>query len=352
MSNFLQSIYKWYENARRNLPWRETSDPYKIWLSEIILQQTRVEQGKKYYLNFVENFPNVEDLARANEDQVLKLWQGLGYYSRARNLHYTAKYISEQLNGKFPAKYSELLKLKGVGPYTAAAIASIAYDLPHPTVDGNVYRVFARYFGIYSPIDSNTGIKEFAALAEELMPQENPGLHNQALMEFGALQCVPKAPDCKACPVAETCYAASKNEVNQLPVKAKQTRQRNRYFYYFLFDFGEFIYMEKRTGNDIWKNLYQLPLVETEVNIPPEEVIEKHVPEILKNCHGEVRRISAQKKHILSHQLIHARVIHISISECEYLNGSYLKVNKKDISNFAVPRLMELFLDDVNFFGN
>lgn len=349
MSDFLQYIYNWYHINHRELPWRETSDPYKIWLSEIILQQTRIDQGTKYYLNFIEKFPTVHNLADANEDDVLKLWQGLGYYSRARNLHFTAKYVSEKLNGKFPKSYNELLKLKGVGPYTAAAIASIAFNLPHPTVDGNIYRVLARIFGVYTPIDSSAGKKEFAELAQELVPENDAGFHNQALMEFGALQCVPKSPDCIVCPVNETCHAYSKNEVARLPVKSKQTKQRTRHFYFFLFEYREFIYLEKRTGNDIWKNLFQFPLVETDKDLVAEEVIEKHLPDYLSECKGEIKNISSPKKHVLSHQIIRARLIRVAVEKQDCVNGRFIKVNKKDIPKFAVPKLIDLFIEDIDF---
>jgi A/G-specific adenine glycosylase len=251
MEYFLQNIYKWYNINKRDLPWRNTSDPYKIWLSEIILQQTRVEQGKKYYLNFVEKYPDVHKLAQANEDEVLKLWQGLGYYSRARNLHVTAKYVSRKLNGKFPNDFAELQQLKGIGNYTAAAIASIAFNLPHAALDGNIYRVLSRYFGIATPINSVAGKQDFTQLANEILNKTNPGMHNQALMEFGALQCTPKSPNCFACPINETCYALIKKHVEKLPVKNKNVKQTTRFFYYYYIDDGKYTFLEKRTKADI-----------------------------------------------------------------------------------------------------
>ena len=298
MDHFTTQIHYWYHQNKRALPWRQTSDPYKIWISEIILQQTKVDQGVKYYYRFLERFPTIKKLAEANEDEVLKIWQGLGYYSRARNLHFTARYINNELNGKFPADFESILQLKGIGPYTAAAIASFAYNLPCPALDGNVYRVLSRYFGIGTPIDSAKGKKEFYRLATELIPASNPGLHNQAMMEFGALQCTPK-PDCSRCPVAETCFVFRNNMVSHLPVIEKKTKQRNRYFDYYLIEKGEFIYLEKRMGNDIWRNLYQFPLVETPDELTEQELIEmKNIP-FLNGCSKNLKKISPVKKHIL-----------------------------------------------------
>ena len=222
MDSFRTNIYDWYRINKRELPWRNTNDPYKIWISEIILQQTRVAQGTDYYLRFIERFPTVTQLATANEEEVLKLWQGLGYYSRARNLHTAAKTILESYGSTFPGNYKDIIHLKGIGPYTAAAISSIAFNLPYPTVDGNVYRVLSRYFGIGTAIDSNAGKKEFGQLAEELLLKKDPGMHNQALMEFGALQCTPKSPLCTECPVASSCFAFENALTEQLPLKEKK----------------------------------------------------------------------------------------------------------------------------------
>lgn len=346
MEHFKRSLYRWYNIYKRDLPWRETNNPYNIWLSEVILQQTRVQQGTTYYLRFREQFPTVYDLANAPEDQVLKLWQGLGYYSRARNLHKTAKLISDKYNGNFPSRYSDIIQLKGIGPYTAAAIASIAFSLPYPAIDGNVYRVLSRYFGIETPIDSTQGKKQFQHIAEELISAENPGMHNQALMEFGALQCVPKSPNCNNCPLAQSCFAFQNNKVTMLPVKTKKTKQRSRYFYYYLLEQGDSIYMEKRTQNDIWQNLYQLPLVEQPRKLSDEELIKSEVPFIMEfkfNLHS----ISKEKKHVLSHQVIHARLVRIEISNDVKIRKPLFKVKTKDISKFAVPRLLELFFEDL-----
>jgi len=347
MELFLQKIHHWYSKNKRSLPWRTTSDPYKIWLSEIVLQQTRVEQGKNYYLKFIERFPDVRSLANAEEDEVLKLWQGLGYYSRARNLHQTAKFVAENLNGKFPANYNELLKLKGIGEYTAAAISSIAFNLPCPTVDGNVYRVLSRYFGIKTAIDSTQGKKEFQELAQLLIPEKNPGSHNQALMEFGALHCTPKSPNCASCPLKENCFAYTKKIVTALPVKQKKSKQKTRFFYYYYIDFGQFTFLEKRIKSDIWRNLYQFPLWETENKLSESEILNLIPPFLNEDCNFNIKNISNTKKHVLSHQVIYARLIHTEIKNSSCLNNGYIKLNKKDISKFAVSRLVDKFIQQL-----
>ncbi len=280
--NFHNILIKWYLQNKRDLPWRKTVDPYQIWLSEIMLQQTRVVQGMPYFFSFIKEFPTVKDLADAREEKVLKLWQGLGYYSRARNLHKTAQYISNDLNGIFPDSYKELLKLKGVGEYTAAAIASFSYNEPVPVVDGNVFRVLARYFDIESDIAVPATKKEFAALAQELMPKDNPALFNQAIMEFGALQCVPKSPECSVCVFNESCAALQKGKVNMLPVKSKKLKVTNRYFNYLILEdvLGNTL-IQKRTQKGIWHNLYEFPLLETESIVGFNEVSKKEKEEIL-----------------------------------------------------------------------
>jgi len=263
--SFTNFLFKWYLQNKRDLPWRKTQNPYYIWLSEIMLQQTRVAQGTPYFLTFQTSFPTVFDLANANEEQVLKLWQGLGYYSRARNLHKTAQYVASELAGVFPDNYSDLLKLKGIGEYTAAAIASFSYNEAVPVVDGNVFRVLSRYFDIETDISAASAKKEFAALAFELMPKDNPALFNQAIMEFGALQCVPKSPDCGICVFNESCAALQKKKVDQLPVKSKKLKVRNRFFNYVIVsDEKENTIIQKRTAEGIWHNLYEFPLIETE----------------------------------------------------------------------------------------
>jgi A/G-specific adenine glycosylase len=262
---FYNSLTAWYLQNKRDLPWRNTTDAYHIWLSEIMLQQTRVAQGLPYFLNFIDKFPTVFDLANATEEIVLKNWQGLGYYSRARNLHTTAKYIAFDCNGKFPNTFEELVKLKGVGTYTAAAIASFSFNEVVPVVDGNVYRVLARYFDIETDIASNLAQKKFFELASELISKKNPALFNQAIMEFGALQCVPKSPNCNICVLNSSCAALQKKKVDQLPVKLKKTKVTKRYLNYIVVaDENENTLINKRTEKGIWHNLYEFPLIESE----------------------------------------------------------------------------------------
>lgn len=261
--NFSNAIENWYKEYKRELPWRDSADPYVIWISEIILQQTRVVQGYDYFVRFMKRFPDVATLAEADEDEVMKYWQGLGYYSRARNLHAAAK----SMNGVFPKTYPEVRALKGVGEYTAAAICSFAYNMPYAVVDGNVYRVLSRYLGIDTPIDSTEGKKLFAAVADELLDRKNPALYNQAIMDFGAIQCSPQTPNCMFCPLADSCAALAKGTVAELPVKQHKIKTTNRYFNYIYVRMGVHTFINKRTGNDIWRNLFELPLIETPVAI-------------------------------------------------------------------------------------
>src|SRR5690554_5706333 len=273
---FSQKLISWYSEHKRELPWRNTKDPYKIWLSEVILQQTRVAQGLPYYENFINTFPTVFDLAKADEQQVLKIWQGLGYYSRARNLHHTAQYISENLNGIFPDNYKDLLKLKGVGSYTAAAIASFSNDEAVAVLDGNVYRVLSRYFGIETDISSSKAKKEFQELANEVLDQKQPSLFNQAIMEFGALQCVPKNPNCEVCVLNDSCFALKEKKVDKLPVKLKKTKVTQRFLNYLVFlDENKNSIINKRTQNGIWKNLYEFPLLEVTEKTDLEVITQK-----------------------------------------------------------------------------
>ncbi len=345
MDSFSQEIYKWFNSNKRDLPWRKTSDPYKIWISEIILQQTRVAQGTNYYNRFIEKFPNVFDLAKSSEDNVLKLWQGLGYYTRARNLHFTAKFIVNNYNGVFPRDFKTILSLKGVGNYTAAAIASIAFDLPHAAVDGNIYRVISRYYGITTPIDSQRGKTEIQKIANDLISIKNPGFHNQAFMEFGALQCLPKSPACNLCPLENKCYAANFNLINQIPVKEKKVKQSTRYFYYYIFECKDSILLEKRTEKDIWKNLFQFPLFEAKKDFSDTEILNLKIPFNI-NQKANLKSISLTYKHILTHQTIYARFIHIEVEDFNLKESNFIRVNKKDIYKFAVPRLLENYLNE------
>ena len=347
MDFFNVPLHAWYALFKRDLPWRNTRDPYSVWLSEIILQQTRIDQGLAYFLKFKDEFPTISDLSMASEDQILKLWQGLGYYSRARNLHFTAKYIHEKFHGKFPDDYQTILSLKGVGEYTAAAIASISFNLEYPAVDGNVYRVLSRFFGVSEPIDTTTGKNAFKKLAQELIKGTEPGMHNQALMEFGALQCVPKNPDCRSCPLKNNCFAYSANKISELPVKQTKTKQRDRYFNYLVLNHNGHYWIQKRTGNDIWKNLYEFPKIETseETSIRSLSELQEFkalAPEEL----AIIETISSWKIHILSHQRIHYRIIRIQLIKELNLSPHLIRVNKRDIFNFAVPKLLENYMNE------
>lgn len=342
MQHIRERLYSWYKHHERDLPWRSSNDPYQIWLSEIILQQTRISQGINYFLRFTEAFPTVKALAGASEDQVLRLWQGLGYYSRARNLHKAARQIVTKHAGKFPDTYEAIRALPGIGPYTAAAIASIAFNLPYPAVDGNVYRFLARYFGIDTPIDTTAGKKQFHNLANDLLNQQDPGMHNQALMEFGALQCVHPTPHCHSCPLIESCFAYNHQLTATLPVKNKKLTQQTRYFYFFLIKQGTQIFLEKRPTNDIWAHLYQFPLHESKHQLSDEEITQLSIPG-LNPTKATLRSISEEKKHVLSHQIILARLIQVEIEGYNEINPALICINEKDISKFAVPRLLERF---------
>jgi A/G-specific adenine glycosylase len=310
---FQDKLRAWYKKNQRDLPWRNSNDPYVIWLSEIILQQTRVAQGLPYFNKFLEVFPNVNAFAIANEDEILRLWQGLGYYSRARNMHATAKYINTELNGIFPTNYQGLLKLKGVGSYTAAAIASFAYNESVAVLDGNVYRVLSRIFGVYTDITSPDGKKVFSKLANELLPAFDSAIHNQAIMEFGALQCTP-SPNCDNCPLNLKCYAFTNKEQSNLPVKLKKLKITNRFFYYFIFEFGGKIFMKKRTGKGIWEGLFELYLIEKEEQTRLEVIFEEpSMKSYLQNASNI--EISKEFKHQLTHQRLLVRFIWVKLSE-------------------------------------
>lgn len=343
MSNFSEIIINWYRGHKRDLPWRESSDPYLIWISEIILQQTRVAQGYEYFIRFIQRFPDVNTLAEAEEDEVMKYWQGLGYYSRARNLHAAAR----SMKGEFPKTYPEVLALKGVGEYTAAAICSFAYDMPYAVVDGNVYRVLSRYLGIDTPIDSTEGKKLFASLASELLDKSRPALYNQAIMDFGALQCTPQSPACLFCPLADSCAALSKGTVMQLPVKRHKTKTVNRYLNYIYVRAGAYTFINKRTGNDIWKNLFEFPLIETAESVT-EETLLAH-PEFVRLFAEKeqpvVRLISPNVKHVLSHRVLYANFYEVTLPEETNSFSSYLKVRADELEQYAVPKLIHAFLE-------
>ena len=341
--NFSNVLIKWYLQNKRDLPWRNTTNPYPIWLSEIMLQQTRVAQGMPYFLSFTTAFPTVFDLAAANEEEVLKLWQGLGYYSRARNLHKTAQYIASDLAGIFPDNYSDLLKLKGVGEYTAAAIASFSYNEAVPVVDGNVFRVLSRYFDIETDIAQASAKKEFAALAFELMPKDNPATFNQAIMEFGALQCVPKSPNCGICVFNESCAALQKKKVDQLPIKSKKVKVRNRYFNYLVVaDENDNTIIQKRTDKGIWHNLYEFPLIETEKEEDFDFITERIESDYFQD-NSIVSILEDNDKsviHKLSHQHLHIKFWKVN------LNGSIENgINNTVLRTFPFPIVIYNFIE-------
>jgi A/G-specific adenine glycosylase len=311
--HFSNSLIDWYLQNKRDLPWRNTTNPYAIWLSEIMLQQTRVTQGLPYFYAFMDAFPTVFDLANAQEEEVLKLWQGLGYYSRARNLHATAKQIAFDCNGKFPDKYEKLLQLKGVGAYTAAAIASFSYNEPVAVVDGNVFRVLARYFGMNENTTLLSTKKIFQNKAQELLPKNKAALFNQAIMEFGALKCVPKSPDCSNCVLASSCFAFQNNKVNELPVKSKKIKVKNRYFNYLIIkDVRGFLVVEKRIHDGIWKNLYEFQLVETQENIAIQSLVAKIKDDF--NPKHMILKNETPLVHKLTHQHLHIRFFELEFS--------------------------------------
>jgi len=338
---FSKIILLWYSENKRSLPWRNTTDPYRIWLSEIMLQQTRVAQGTPYYIKFIEEFPTVYDLADASEEKVLKLWQGLGYYSRARNLHFTSKKIVEEYNGNFPDTYEELMKLKGVGDYTASAIASISYNLPEAVVDGNVYRVLSRYFGVEIPINASEGITYFKNLARKVLSSENIRDYNQGIMEFGALQCAPKKPLCLSCPLNETCVAFQTNSIDKYPVKLKKAKVKKRFFNYLVvLDEERNTHLIKRSGKGIWQNLYEFPLLETREEIGVKE-IKQRLPEILTLEEPHLVYESSDKAivHKLSHQHLHTKFWIVKTSDLLEDGLSPMELDK-----YPVPVLIADFI--------
>ncbi|NOX47528.1 MAG: A/G-specific adenine glycosylase [Chlorobi bacterium] len=351
--SFSHKIIDWYNTNKRDLPWRKTNDAYKIWLSEIIMQQTRIEQGTSYYLRFVEQYPDVFALANALEEDVLKLWQGLGYYSRARNLHATAREIANNHNGKFPASYTELLKLKGVGEYTAAAIASFAFDLPYAVADGNVERLMARYFSISIPVNTSKGKKSIREKATENMDHSLAGLYNQAIMEFGALVCKPTSPLCSSCIFKENCGSFKKQIVDEIPVKSGKTKIRNRFFnYLFITNEPKKVFIKKRIENDIWKGLYDFPMIETKGKTDKgklKALISRE--KLFGKQEVQVKSVSREYIHILSHQKLHARFYVLEpAGEIGFEKGTVEEVAFGDLKKYPIPRLVEKFLIDIDFF--
>lgn len=340
---FSNQLIYWYLQNDRDLPWRKTNNPYFIWLSEIMLQQTRVQQGLAYYLTFTKEFPTVFDLANASESKVLKLWQGLGYYSRARNLHFSAKYIANELNGEFPSTYDEIKTLKGVGDYTASAISSICFDEAQAVVDGNVYRVLARYFGIKTAINSTAGIKEFKKLAQTLIDPKQPGTYNQAIMDFGALHCKPQNPLCETCPFNTSCIALATKTIKELPVKEKKIKVRKRYFNFLvLISDDNKTSLSERKGKGIWEGLYQFPLIETAKSVS-KETLQLENPSAVKSLENIVLFNEKEIVHKLSHQHLYTKFW--------IVNTDKIQENAKDwnaIEKYPVPILIANFLKNFN----
>lgn len=332
---FVNQLISWYRHQKRDLPWRHTVDPYKIWLSEIILQQTRVNQGMPYYFSFIEQYPTVHDLAKASESEVLRLWQGLGYYSRARNLRACAIMVSEIFNGRFPETFEELLKLKGIGRYTAAAISSMAFNQPNAVVDGNVYRVLSRIFGMEDDIANSRSTRIFEEKANSLITEENPGEFNQAIMDFGAIQCKPKNPSCAICPMNDFCYAFNNGKQEVLPVKSKKVKVRNRYFYYFVFEHEGKVLMKERAPKDVWQGLYDFHLEEASELREEEDVLVG----LTGNKGFTILNYSEEVKHLLTHQRIFNRFIRVKVNDLGKFEN--LAEDKK-LSIFELDEVKEL----------
>ena len=341
--DFSDILSQWYAINKRDLPWRSTVNPYYIWLSEIILQQTRVNQGLPYYLKFIDAFPAVADLANADEDLVLKLWQGLGYYSRARNLQFSAKLILSEFGGNFPDNHADILKLKGVGPYTAAAISSFSFGLPFAVLDGNVIRVLSRVFGIQTPFDTTAGKKQFQKLAQELLDKKTPAEYNQAIMEFGALQCVPKSPKCNDCPIVNDCIAFNTNTVSLLPVKSKKLKVKSRFLHFLVVNKNYEVLIGKRNSG-IWQGLYEFPFLEFDENLNEKSVLKSPLwINFFKDSVKQISSISEEYIHKLSHQKIHAKFWEIDVNSFRSSDFKIVKCN--ELQKYPVSSLIEKYLN-------
>lgn len=343
--NFTINIIRWYDHSHRELPWRGSASPYHIWISEIILQQTQIKQGLSYYLRFIGAFPDVQALAGATEDEVLKYWQGLGYYTRALNLHRTAKIITQQHMGVFPQNSRELVRLPGIGPYTAAAMASILSNEVIAAIDGNVFRVLARHFDISTPIDSLSGKKLFSDLANQLVDHHRPGDFNQAMMDLGALICTPKKPQCGICPIQTSCLSNQNKKWSERPVKSKKNRMVTRYLYYICIESKTQLILVKRDSSSIWKNLYEFPLIETEERQAPQKILETQA---WRNIWGPqpivVSEISGPVHHQLTHQKLELEFIRVELPAQNNFPENFLIIDKKNIFDFPVPNPVRQFL--------
>jgi A/G-specific adenine glycosylase len=341
------TLKNWYLQNKRDLPWRNSSNPYHIWVSEVILQQTRIIQGLPYYERFILAFPDIKALAFAPQDKLMKLWQGLGYYSRARNLQKGAQFILEKHNGELPDNYTDLLSISGIGEYTASAIASIAFNLPYAVVDGNVNRVLSRVYGIFEPINQSEGKNKIKQIASEILDTTNPGLHNQALMEFGALCCVPNKPDCGICPIANNCYAYIHNKIAELPLKMNKAVVQSRYFYYLVVLFQSQVYIRKRTEKDIWHGLFEFPLIETKAKIPVTELLAQNdFLELIDRKPYTIIDAPEFFSHKLTHRNIESCFIIIETTGiAANTEKLYNKIFLGDIHKYPVSRLIHKFLE-------
>ena len=343
LTTFRTLLLEWYDPGRRNLPWKKDSSAYHIWLSEVILQQTRVDQGTPYYLKFIDLYPTIADLAAAPEEKVMKTWEGLGYYSRARNLHAAAKQVMEEFNGDFPTTYDNLSKLKGVGPYTAAAIASFAYNLPHAVLDGNVFRVLSRFFGIDIPVDTSDGKRYFARLAQDCLDIQQPAIYNQAIMDFGALVCTPANPACNGCPLSSNCRAFQLSMQSKLPVKSKKIIRKDRHLTFFVIHDGQSVFIEKRTESDIWKSLHQFPCIEAD----------RLDPAITPSEAGwdiqfESISISPVFKQLLTHRNVFAQFVEVMIPKHGIVPDGfkiqYLRIPISELFQYSFPKIIREYL--------
>ena len=325
MTAFADTLTAWFGEHKRDLPWRGETDPYRIWVSEIILQQTRVQQGWDYYLRFIDNFPDVRALADADEERVLRVWQGLGYYSRARNMHAAAREVMEKHGGSFPDEYDKILSLKGIGRYTAAAVASIAFGMPYPAVDGNVIRIVSRIFGVCEDVTQPAVVRRITAICESEMDSRRPGVFNQAAMDFGAMQCVPRNPNCEECPFLSSCYAYKNHLVDILPIKRKKAESKHRYFRYTVYVSEDRTIIEKRTGSDIWRNMYQFPLTETDAEAQTDEPL-------------------FSIREVLSHQIIHAAFYLKEVEKLPECSQNQYVVRFDDLVDYPMPKIMTEFL--------
>jgi len=352
-------IREWYKKNKRDLPMRHTFDPYRIWIAEVIMQQTRLNQGLPYYHKFIETFPNVHSLATASEMEVLNLWQGLGYYSRARNLQAAAQHIVEQLGGQMPGDYKGLLGLKGVGKYTAAAIASFCYGEPVAAVDGNVSRVIARLFGVEEPINSSAGARQIDTLAGELLDRKDPGTHNQAMIDFGAMICVPVSPRCGECPLSEFCEAYGSNRVDQLPVKIPKKKPVDRWIWFYIIRCKGKIALMQRGSKEIWKSLYQFPAEESDTPLSETGMMDRAASLFAPASPTEIpasppafslKKISPEIKHLLTHLTLHARFIHLELERWpDTLPEAWIKIFPTQMGDFPVPRLINRYMESFNF---